>query len=308
MKRAFLVFLCLCIALGLCACTGKEIENGKITVVSTVFPSYDFVREIAEDKVNNILLLAPGKDSHSYDPSARDIINIENCELFIHTGGISDAWVDTILSSAKKEKSKVITMTTLVTLYADEHEYDGHGEHGHENEYDEHVWTSPENAKLIAEEICKKLCDMDKENADFYTANTKDFIARLTKLDRDIKNTVENGKRKFIAVADRFPLIYFAKHYGLDYVSAFPGCSSKTEPSPSTLASLTEAVKEKSVPVIFKIELSDGAVAKAVSEQTGTEILTFYTLHNVSKEDLENGEGYISLMEKNAQSLKIALN
>lgn len=307
MKRVLLVFLCLITVLSLCACGEKEIEYGKITVVSTVFPSYDFVREIAKDRVNNILLLAPGKDSHSYDPSARDIINIENCELFIHTGGISDMWVDTILSSAEKDTDIVITMTELVTLYADTHEYDEH-EHEHENEYDEHVWTSPENAKLIAEEICKKLCEIDASGAEFYTANTKDFIKRLDELDSDIKNVVENGKRKFIAVADRFPLIYFAKHYGLDYVSAFPGCSSKTEPSPSTLASLSEAVKEKGIPVIFKIELSEGSVAKAVSEQTGADILTFYTLHNISKEDLENGEGYISLMRKNAESLNLALN
>lgn len=305
MKKAFLVFLCLCIALPLCACKPTEIENGKLTVVSTVFPSYDFVREIAKDKVNNVLLLTPGEDIHSYDPSARDVINIEECELFIHTGGTSDKWVDTILKSAKKTDGDVITMTKLVTLCTDEHE---HEDHTHESDYDEHVWTSPENAKLIAEEICKKLCLKDEANAEFYKANTSDFIARLTKLDGDIQSIIENGKRKFIAVADRFPLIYFAKHYGLDYVSAFPGCSSKTEPSPSTLAELTQAVEKQNVPVVFKIELSDGAVAKAVSEQTGTNILTFYTLHNISKEDFKNNEGYISLMEKNAESLKIALN
>jgi zinc transport system substrate-binding protein len=120
--------------------------------------------------------------------------------------------------------------------------------------------------------------------------------------------TVENGKRRFIAVADRFPLLYFARRYELDYASAFPGCSSKTEPSPSTVAALTDKVKSEGVSVIFKIELSDGKVASAVAEQTGAEILTFYTLHNVSKEDFENGEGYISLMEKNLQSLKKALN
>ncbi len=307
MKRTFLVFLCIIITLGLCACAEKKIEDGKITVISTVFPSYDFVREIAKDRVNNILLLAPGKDSHSYDPSAKDIINVQNCELFIHTGGVSDAWVDKILKSANKSEDDVVTMTKLVTLYADGHEYDEHV-HEHESEYDEHVWTSPANAKLIAEYICMELCRKDKENAEFYKANTEDFIRRLEKLDDDIKDIVENGKRKFIAVADRFPLIYFTKHYVLDYVSAFPGCSSKTEPSPSTLAELTQKVKAENIPVVFKIELSDGKVANAVSEQTGAKILTFYTLHNISKEDFENGEGYISLMEKNAQSLKIALN
>ena len=308
MKRALALLLCLCIALPLCACTQGEPNDGKLTVVSTVFPSYDFVKEIARDKVNNILLLPPGKDSHSYDPSARDIINVEKCELFIHTGGVSDKWVDTILSSANKDKKSVITMTELVSLYADEHEYEEHDEHSHESEYDEHVWTSPENAKLIAKKICEALCEKDSENAQFYKENLNGFIARLDKLDKDIQSTVENGKRRFIAVADRFPLLYFARRYELDYASAFPGCSSKTEPSPSTVAALTDKVKSEGVSVIFKIELSDGKVASAVAEQTGAEILTFYTLHNVSKEDFENGEGYISLMEKNLQSLKKALN
>lgn len=312
MKKAFLIFLCLCVAFPLCACKAEEIDNGKLTVISTVFPSYDFVREIAGDKVNNILLLSPGEDIHSYDPSARDIINIRECELFIHTGGTSDKWVDTILDSAKKDEDDIITMTKLVTLCTDEYEYgehEVHGEHGeHESEYDEHVWTSPANAKLIAENICLKLCEKDKANEEFYKANTIDFIARLTKLDGDIQSIVQNGKRRFIAVADRFPLVYFAKHYKLDYVSAFPGCSSKTEPSPSTLSSLVDAVIEMEIPAVFKIELSDGFAARTVSEQTGAKVLTFYTLHTVSKDDLENGEGYISLMEKNAESLRIALN
>ncbi len=310
MKRALLLFLCLSLMLPLCACTEKSGNSDKLTVVSTVFPSYDFVREIAGDKVNNVMLLAPGEDVHSYDPSARDIISVKECSLFIHTGGTSDKWVQTVLESAGKQDTDVITMTELVSLYKDEHEYGEHDhhEHEHEDEYDEHVWTSPENAKLIAEHICQRLCELDGDNAEHYKANLSLLKAKLEKLDGDIRAVVEGGKRKFIAVADRFPLVYFVRHYGLDYVSAFPGCSSKTEPSPSTFAALTEAVKNEGVPVVFKIELSDGFTAKAVSEQTGAKILTFYTLHTVSKEDFERGEGYISLMEKNLESLKLALN
>ena len=133
MKRALLLFLCLAIALPLCACAKGGTDDGKITVVSAVFPAYDFVREIAKDKVNNVLLLSPGKDSHSYDPSARDIINVEKCELFIHTGGVSDAWVDTILASVGKSDDDVIAMTNLVTLCESEHD---HEDHEHESEHE----------------------------------------------------------------------------------------------------------------------------------------------------------------------------
>lgn len=300
MKKSFLIFLCLCLIIPFCtSCESNKINEDKITVVSTIFPAYDFVREIAKDKVNNILLLPPGKDSHSFDPSAKDIMNIRACKLFIYTGGESDTWVTKILSANEKNDETVVALTKLFGITH---------EHEHNHEYDEHVWTSPKNAKLIAEEIRNKLCEIDAENADFYNDNTTDFINRIDELDNEINTVINNSKRKIIAVADRFPLLHFVNYYGLEYISAFPGCSSKTEVSPSTLAKLIQKVEEENIPIVFKIELSDGYTANAVAKETNTQIFTFYSLHNVSKYDFENGEGYISLMKKNCDSLKIALN
>ena len=308
MKRVFCLFLIILAVLPLCACESVShgLDEGKITVVSTVFPPYDFVRQIAEDKVNCVILLSPGKDSHSFEPTPKDMLTLKECDVFIYGGGESDQWAQRLIESSLDEDAITVRMMDAVELLcSDGHSH--HDEHG-EHEYDEHVWTSPENAALICEGIAEALILKDKENEEFYKKRLNEYKAELEALSADIRETVNTAKRQFIVMADRFPLLYFAKEYSLDYLAAFPGCNSNTEPTPKVVAELIGKVKSEEIPVIFKLELSSGSTANAVSEATGAKVLTFHSCHNLSKEDFDMGETYLSLMRRNVESLKIALN
>ncbi len=305
-KKAFALILLVIIAASLLSsCKFPGIKDGdKLSIVTTNFPPYDFAKNIAKDKADVSMLLSPGKESHTYDPSPADILKIQNCDIFICTGGESDEWVDTILEAAGG-KMTVIKMMDEVTLYTEEIAEGMDGES--DGEYDEHVWTSPKNAEKIVSAIEEALKKASPDDSEYFAANAKAYIEELEILDRDIRAVTDNAERKLIVMADRFPIRYFTEEYGLSYCAAFPGCSSKTEPSPRTTAYIINKVKEEKIPVIFKIELSDGYVAEAISEATGAKIMTFYSLHNISKDDFDSHESYISLMRKNITSLKAAL-
>ena len=177
----------------------------------------------------------------------------------------------------------------------------------HEEEYDEHVWTSPKNTMEIVEGLNKRMCALDKNHASKFNKNTENYIEQIASVDYSFKQVVKNAKRKDIVVGDRFPLLYFAKEYGLTYSAAFPGCSEQTEPSAATISYLIDKVKRDHNPAIFKIELSNGQIARTISEETGTKILTIQSMHNVSAEDFNNGETYVSIMRKNVKAVKEAL-
>lgn len=299
---AAMILLC---AVPLCSCGGDSGEKD-IKIVSTIFPSYDFARNIAADNADVDMLISPGADSHSYDPTPKDMLAVNKCDIFIYVGGESDVWAEEILDSADNPDMIVIKLIDCTEeLYMEEgHDHD----HEHAGEYDEHVWTNPRNAMLICEKIADALCKVDSENEETYKANLASYNAELSSLDEAFKQTVANGKRNEIVFGDRFPLIYFAKAYGLEYHSAFPGCSSETEPSGATVASLINKVKEDKIPVVFYLELSDGKIADTICEATGAKKMCFHACHNVSKDDFEAGEGYIDLMKKNVEVLKAALN
>lgn len=286
----------------------------KISVVTTIFPQYDFTRQIAGDKADITMLLAPGAESHSYEPTPQDIIKIKNCDVFIYVGGENDQWVKSILDSIDTSKIKVISLLDSVkplgeeTKEGMEAEAEDPGNPNDGIEYDEHVWTSPQNAVTITNVIRDVLCYSDQKNADFYNANAAEYTKKLENLDSEFKDVVDNAKRRTVVFGDRFPLRYFTEEYGLDYWAAFPGCSTETEPSAATVAFLTDKVKEEKIPVVFKIELSTGNVAKSIAEATGARVLTFYSCHNLSKKEFEEGATYLSMMQKNVEALKEALN
>lgn len=329
-------------------------ENKRISVVTTIFPPYDFTRQIAGDKANITMLLPPGGESHSFEPTPQDIIKIQNCDLFIYVGGENDQWVRKILESVDTSSMKVLALMDTVSIVEeeikegmeDEHDHDADSDHEHdadsdrkhdgdsdqnessdlqqennaagtdstpekadaeEPEYDEHVWTAPKNAVLITKGILKALCEADQSNAEQYRFNAAAYIEQLNTLDKTFQTLVDGAARKTIVFGDRFPFRYFADEYGLDYWAAFPGCSTETEPSAATVAFLTDKVKEEHIPVIFKIELSNGNIARSISEATGAKVLTLHSCHNLSRSDYENGETYLSLMEKNADALREAL-
>ena len=291
-------------------------EEGKINVTSVIFPSYDFVRAIAGDKVNLTLLLPPGSESHSFEASPLDIITIRETDLFIYPGGENTKWLDRILASTgmKEGRMKLIKLIGLVEAVEEEivegMEDDEHGEEEHDEEapvFDEHVWTSPRNAKVIVAAITEALCDLDSANADYYRRNAADYSGRLDELDTAFRSVVQGAKRNTIIFGDRFPFRYLADAYGLEYFAAYPGCSTETEPSAATVRFLINKVKSEKVPVIFHIELSNEKVANTVSEETGAKKLLLHSAHNVTKRDFDAGVNYIDLQKANVVNLKEAL-
>ena len=305
---------------------GKEqnkVENEKISVVATIFPQYDFVRQIAGENVELKMLLKPGEETHSYEPTPQDIIAIQNSDLFIYVGGENDAWVEDILESMPDNGRKTLKLVDCVDTVEDaeheehevEHEEDeaDHEEHGQEethsvHEIDEHVWTSPLNAVKIVEQIKEELCEIDSENAPDYEENAEAYIAQLKELDREFQDVVDHSKRKLMIFGDRFPFRYFAEAYGLDYYAAFSGCASDTEPSAATMAFLINKVQDENIKTVLKMELSNENIAKAIAEATNADVKEFYSCHNLTAEQFADGETYLSLMEKNVETLREVLN
>ena len=283
-------------------------RKDKLTIVSTSFAPYDFARQIAGDRAEIIMLLAPGEESHTYEPTPGDIMKIEQCDVFIYGGGESEAWVDGVLDGVNGDV-RTVKMMNCVSLYEHAHEEEHDHEHseGEEEEYDEHVWTSPVNAVIITEAVCEAICEADKENAEEYIKNTEDFIDELETLDKAFLELMSRSDRHYIVIGDRFPLMYFTKRYSLDYYSAFPGCSAQAEANPVTVANLCNKVREESVPVVFKVDLSTGLIAESISEQTGASVETLYSCHVISADDFTGGETYLSLMYRNLSALEKAL-
>lgn len=310
MKKALLIFICILLTLSsFVSCSRYERSDDKLLIVVTAFPHYDFVRQIVKDteNVEVRMLISPGREVHTYDPSVEDMVSISECDIFIYTGGHSDVWVDSILASSDNKDMTVISFMEICSDGDHEehgHEHSGHDDHDH---YDEHVWTSPVFASEIASHICETLCEKDPENAEDYTANCQRFMSELSLLDKEFSDISESAKRDEIIVADRFPFQHLVTEYSIDYSAAYPGCSSSTEPSALTVAKLSQKVKNDDIPVVFTIEFSNGNIAENVTEGTNAEILTLHSCHNVSAEEFENGITYLDLMQKNAQNLRKAL-
>lgn len=316
MKRIIKINILILVSiLFLTACGTKSVkrEDGNLKIVTTIFPQYDFVREIAGDKVDIKMLIAPGSETHSYEPSPQDIIDIENSDLFIYVGGESDAWIDKILKDMDKDPNEVISMMDIVEVFEEElvegmEDIEDNHKHSHsEEEYDEHVWTSPKNAMVISKFIGSKLGEIDLENQEFYRETTQLYLDKLEKLDEEFRIISENGSKKPLIFADRFPFLYLAKEYDLKYYGAFPGCSSETEASPATLKFLIDKVKEESIPVVFYIEFSNEKMADIIVESTQAKKLLLHSAHNVSKDEFKQGIGYLDIMEANLKNLKEAL-
>jgi len=311
MKR----FLILLLTILLCGCAANEqpIQTGDgFSVIATIFPAYDFAREIAGDKANVTQLLPPGAESHTYEPAPQDIIAIQQSDLFIYTGGEGDVWIDDILESMGDKAPQTLKMMDHVQLLeAEGGIHDDHHHHpgdGHHHDFDEHVWTSPKNAVKIAEAIAQKLCEMDAENAESYNARFEAYSKKLGELDKKLTQTVEAAKRRTILVGDRFPFLYLAEHYGIDYHAAFSACGSEGDASAATVAHLADTVKQQQLPAVLHIEFSNKSVAAAIAETAGVEMKQLHSCHNVTKEEVKSGASYLSLMEQNIETLNQVLN
>lgn len=315
-KWISVIFMLLMSLLMITACVSKEEidlnEKKGLQIVSTVFPGYDFAKQIVGDNAEVSMLLPPGVESHSYEPSPQDIINIQNSDIFIYVGGESEQWVDKILDSMD---NKVITvkMMDAVQLYEEEiidgmqNEQDSDDEASDEHEYDEHIWTSLKNAQNIVARINEAVVSLDSKNKSVYDKNTKSYIEKLDNLDKEFENLFKTFEKPTLIFGDRFPFRYFVEDYNLDYFAAFPGCSSETEPSASTIAFLIDKVKEKSLNTVFYIEFSNHNIADTIAESTGAKTAMLHSCHNISKKDMDSGVSYYYLMEQNYETLKGAL-
>ncbi len=297
----------------------KAEDDGKVSVVATIFPQYDFSRQIAGDCADITMLLGPGEESHTYEPTPQDIIKIQEADVFIYVGGESDSWVDDILDSVDTSSMEIISLMDVVEPVeeeivegmeeTEEHDHDHEsGDSAGETEYDEHVWTSIDNAQIISQAISDALCEVDEANALTYRSNCEKYLSELSSLKKEFISIVNDAERNTIVFGDRFPIRYFADEFGLEYYAAFSGCAEQSEPSAGTVAFLIEKVNAEEIPVVFYLELSNGKVAQTIAESTGAETLCFNSCHNITMEDYLNGVTYIELMERNAEVLEKALN
>lgn len=310
-----LVLIICTTTLGLSGCSGNEIkDSGKLTVVATVFPAYDWTREILGDKGEITLLSSNGTDLHNYQPTAEDMSKIATCDMFIYVGGESDSWAeDAVKTSLKKDMIAVNLLEVLGEAVVEEEVLEGM-EHSHEEgknpQADEHVWLSLKNAQTVCSYIAEQLGNIDGENAHQYMENAKKYNEKLDLLDTKYKEAVETARYDTLLFADRFPFRYLTDDLGLNCYAAFSGCSTETEAGVQTIAFLSAKLKELNLPAVIIIDGSDGSIASTVIKTAkGTQkILTLNSMQSVKQEDLDNGITYFSVMESNLEILKEALN
>lgn len=306
MKKIFCVLLCIMLVFCFAGCKEEKADDGVISIVTTAFPHYDFARQITKgvENVEIKMLIPPGSEVHSYEPTPSDMLAVSGCDVFIYTGGESETWAENLISSVKNENMRVISFMDLCSdsIEAEEKEHEGH-----EHTYDEHVWTSPAMSVYLAHAIKNILVGIDGENIDTYLKNGEEFELSVREVENALAEVMNDRVREKIVVADRFPFYHLAEEFEIKYLSAYPGCSHSTEPSASVITSLAEKVKSDAIPYVFTIEFSNGKIAKSITEGTDAKILTLHSCHNVSKEDFENDVTYCSLMMQNAENLRKAL-
>ena len=329
MKKILTLITCLLVFAGVFTGCGSSSASGsgskKLSIVTTIFPEYDWVRNIVGDREKDVdltMLIDNGVDLHSYQPSTDDIVKISKCDIFIYVGGESDEWVeDTLKQAANKEMIVIDLLDVLGDKVKTEehkegmeHDHDDHDESEHEHEdeeeKDEHVWLSLKNASALCEHICDKICEKDSAGKDTYKSNTKAYIKKLEKLDKQYKEAVDAAGNKTLVFADRFPFRYLTDDYGLDYFAAFAGCSAESEASFETVVFLAKKVDELGLKSIVQIEGSKGDIAKTVKDNTKSkdqQILTLDSLQSVTKKDVDGGLTYLGEMEKNLGVIKDAL-
>jgi len=343
-----------------CGKTTEKEGNYRLKIVTSLFPYYDMARAVIGDVkgIDLKMTVTPGQDSHSFEPTPSDVIQMENADVLIYNGGSLETWIDTLLDSLNNKNQIQMKMMDYVDVLNEEivegmdtrfeeHDHDEHShkednhnkekhkedshseekhkednhsedssndsefhnedsEEGHE-ETDEHIWTSPVNEIIMTEKICETLSKALPEEKENFQKNAESYISQLKELDNEFRTIVENAKINEIIFADKFPLQYFAKEYGLKYYAAFPGCGSDMEPSAKTIGFLVDKIKEDNIKAVFYLELSSHIVADAIETDTGAKPLQFNSCHNITQKQFDSGVTYVDLMKENVNNLKIAL-
>ena len=326
------IILVLFLGMTLASAKAKKVPTQpKLTVVTTIFPQYDWVREILGDKISQCsltLLLDNGVDLHSYQPTVQDIAKISDCDVFIYVGGESDKWVPSALKNARNKNMQVVNLLEVLGekvveeeivegMQADED--DEHAAEGcfdkdddeEEAEYDEHVWLSLRNAEILVKEIASALSKADSANSSVYQANANAYCAKLDALDKKYIDVVSRANKTTLLFGDRFPFRYMVEDYDIKYFAAFVGCSAETEASFETVAFLAKKLNELNLGAVCQIESSDGRIAKTIistAKSKGVKTLTFDSLQSTTKQDMKKGASYLKSMNENLSVLETALN
>lgn len=328
MKKILALLLALWIpaaVLSGCAPQDDSAASNKLNIVTTIFPAYDWVREILGDETDRAgitTLLDSGVDLHSYQPTVDDIVKISECDLFLYVGGESDGWVDDALKNAPNKDRKVIRLLDVLgdstkaeeTVAGMQEEEQDHGEEAHDHEeeaeYDEHIWLSLKNAQVLVAAISEALQETDPARKDTYAANAAAYVEKLSALDGEYRAAADSGKYKTLLFGDRFPFRYLADDYGLDYYAAFPGCSAETEASFETVSFLAGKMDALGLPCVLTIEGTQHKIAETIVQNTAQknqQVLTMDSMQAVTANDAASGVSYLSIMEKNLSVLKKAL-
>lgn len=325
MKKYFNLVLALSLALFIFpSCKAKTIDTtGKIQIVSSIFPEYDWVLNIAgqtNDKIIPKLIVKNGVDIHSFQPSATDIVNISSADILIYVGGESDKWITDAIKNAQNKNMIVIKLMDLVKenlkeeeivegMQSEENESD---ESEEEIEYDEHIWFSIDNVRIAVKEIANALCTLDPENQDTYNSKLKTYLAQLNLLESKYKNVISSASKNTIIVCDRYPFRYLSDYFGLNYYAAFSGCSAETEASFETVTFLANKIDEIDTNKVLILESSNDKLAKTIVRASKNhklaDILVLDSMQSTTLAKIMNGKSYISTMESNLEILKQVLN
>jgi hypothetical protein len=356
----FIVTISMILGMAGCGKTTEKEDNYRLKIVTSLFPYYDMARAVIGDVkgIDLKMIVTPGQDSHSFEPTPSDVIQMENADVLIYNGGSLETWIDTLLDSLNNKNQIQMKMMDYVDVLNEEivegmdtrfeehdhdehsHKEDNHNKENHKEdshsgenykednhsedssndsefhnedseeeheETDEHIWTSPVNEIIMTEKICEKLSKALPEEKENFQKNAESYISQLKELDNEFRTIVENAKTNEIIFADKFPLQYFAKEYGLKYYAAFPGCGSDMEPSAKTIGFLVDKIKEDNIKAVFYLELSSHIVADAIETDTGAKPLQFNSCHNITQKQFDSGVTYVDLMKENVNNLKIAL-
>lgn len=282
-----------------------------LKIVASNFPCYDFARQVAGESAEVTMLIRPGVEVHSYEPSPSDILTIGDADLFIYVGGESDAWADDILESFDDGPRAVRLMEHVHLLEEVHYEGDGHHHHHHDHSelaMDEHIWTSPKNALQMLRAVEDALCEANPDEAESYHVRADAYAAEIEAIDTALAQIIADGERHDLLFADRFPFLYMAHDYGLHYSAAFTSCATETEPSAKKLVELIEIIRDEDIPVVYTIEMSTGAIARTLAEETGAEVLEMHSVQTVRQSEFDAGESYVTLMKKNLAAIEKGLN
>lgn len=297
--------------LSLCGCASYERDTDKLSIVCSIFVPYDFAKHIAGDRAEVTMLLPPGVESHSYEPTPADIVKIENADLFIYVSEHTETWVTQISDSIRGDNVKTVDIADALGIELHGHDHDHNDEHDDdhdEHETDEHIWTNLETAADMVYAVSAELEAADGENADYYRTNARSYAEEILSLRDEFNALISNSSRKEIVSGSRFAMKNFTNEFGIEFTAAFDSCVDNTEPSAGVMAKIIDKINAENIPVIFYEELTEPKIARAVMLETGAKMLLLHSCHNISMSEFKSDESYVSLMKRNYINLREALN